>query len=135
MVGRDGKIPRSKLLVTACRLALSPKFMIMMIDAIAPSHVPSSRSCIRQLRVVIIAMDQQPLFQRRRQLPTSVIYDRLPGYMKPTFGSSQKATLKRCGTLQWSGAVTSRPRSSPVTLLSSSLNLPQVAPSRALWLL
>jgi len=68
---------------------------------------------------------QQPLFHRRRQIPTALINDRLPGYMKPTFGSSQKTLLNRSSTLPLSTSLTSRPQSSPVTL-SASLNLQQV---------
>jgi len=77
--------------------------------------------------------EQQPLFRRRRQLPTSVTTDRLPGYMKPTFGSSQKALLNRSRTLSLSASVTSRPQSSPVTL-SSTLNLQQVSPLHRYYL-
>jgi len=82
---------------------------------------------LAKVRVVAeMNREQQPLFRRRRQLPTSLIYDRLPGYMKPTFGSSQKALLNRSRTSSLSATVTSRPQSSPVTL-SSSLNLQQVS--------
>ena len=88
--------------------------------------------CATPLRAVVITamnVDAQPLFQRRRHLPTSPTYDRLPGYMKPTIGSTQKSWLNRSRTSPQFSSVMSRPQSSPVTL-SYSLNLNQVRLTR-----